>query len=125
MRSTQSEHLESQQLSRLLDWLTQASPAILVRPQASASSAEAGADRKDAEMRDWICQLATASSNKSRCALLPASRHAYGPFRLLIINMPCAGVPWPCIHFLPDLALAEAFIYVPMSIMACSSTDNP
>ena len=64
MRSTEGEPLESQQLSRLLDWLTQASPAILVRPQASASTGEAGADRKDAEMREWICQLAAASNTR-------------------------------------------------------------
>lgn len=70
MHSLQGQQLEPQQLSRLLDWLTQASPAILVRPQASAHTAEAGADRKDTEMRDWICQLAVASNSTCRFVAL-------------------------------------------------------
>jgi hypothetical protein len=62
----QQDALELQQLSRMLDWLTQASPAILIRSQASISSAEAGANRKDAEMREWICQVALGEGI-SRC----------------------------------------------------------
>ena len=67
VRALQGEALEPQQLSRMLDWLTQASPAILIRSQASASSAEAGANRKDAEMREWVCQVALGKGSTYRC----------------------------------------------------------
>ena len=81
MRRAQEEHLEPPQLSRFLDWLTQASPAILVRPQALASTAEAGADGKDAEMGEWICQVALASTSAERSVRTsgPSSGTPLGP----------------------------------------------
>ena len=66
LQSHHSEALEPQQLSRLLDWLMQASPAILVRPQAAASSAMAGATRKDMELMQWMCQTALSRDGASR-----------------------------------------------------------
>ena len=67
------EALEPQQLSRLLDWLMQASPAILVRPQAAASSSVAGATRKDGEMMQWLCQTVLSREGSSRSALCSTS----------------------------------------------------
>ena len=70
LQSHHGEALEPQQLSRLLDWLMQASPAILVRPQAAAaSSAIAGATRRDGEMMQWICQTVLSKEGTSRSAL--------------------------------------------------------
>lgn len=69
LQSHHGEATELQQLSRLLDWLMQASPAILVRPQAAASSAMAGASRKDGEMMQWICQTVLSRDSASRSAL--------------------------------------------------------
>ena len=66
MQNSQGEHLEPPQLSRLLDWLTQASPAILIRPQASATTTEPGPNGKDAEMGEWICEIALASTSGGR-----------------------------------------------------------
>ena len=67
-QTRQGEALEPQQLSRLLDWLMQASPAILVRPQAAASSLVAGATRKDGEMMQWLCQIVLSREGSSRSA---------------------------------------------------------
>lgn len=94
-RTPEGEGLEPQQLSRLLDWLTQASPAILVRPQASASTAEAGADRKDAEMREWLCELATASSSTRRS--IPFSVSWPAPNSLKIVRL-LGKVIWPWVR---------------------------
>ena len=86
-RHPQTHHgevLEPQQLSRLLDWLMQASPAILVRPQAAASSLVAGATRKDGEMMQWLCQTVLSRDGTSRSALwftsmLDTGRHPQSP----------------------------------------------
>ena len=86
LQSHHGEALEPQQLSRLLDWLMQASPAILVRPQASASSAMAGATRKDGEMMQWICQTVLSRDDASRSALHTRAWHQEPPSTLSLCS---------------------------------------
>lgn len=62
----QRQLLQPQQLTRLLDWFTQASPALLIRPHAGPSiltrpaatgAADAAPVRKEADMMEWLVQL--------------------------------------------------------------------
>ena len=47
----------------MLDWFTQASPALLIRPQAGPTiltrpaAADAAPVRKEADMMEWLAQL--------------------------------------------------------------------
>lgn len=73
----QQHLLQPQQLMRLLDWLSQASPAILTRPQGAPTiltrpnqSSEPAPTRKEADMMEWLVQLPGA------CAPLDESEPA-------------------------------------------------
>ncbi|CAL8462813.1 g2346 [Coccomyxa elongata] len=71
----QRQLLQPQQLTRLLDWLCQASPAILTRPQGAPTiltrpspASEPAPTRKEADMMEWLVQLPGA------CAALDESQ---------------------------------------------------
>ena len=95
-QSHPEEALEPQQLSRLLDWLMQASPAILVRPQAAASSLVAGATRKDGEMMQWLCQTVLSREGTLRSALYSMSMFdaAWCPIPLLRLPRSAGVIFW-------------------------------
>ncbi|BDA50909.1 probable serine/threonine-protein kinase SMG1 at C-terminar half [Coccomyxa sp. Obi] len=89
----QRQLLQPQQLTRLLDWLSQASPAILTRPQGAPTiltrpnaASEPAPTRKETDMMEWLVQLPGA------CAALDESHPPVG--RRVLANV----LQLACVH---------------------------